>query len=145
MVWENMERHEQEEKDYSINGDEISVNEDDQIISNILKKKISCHSLYGLLLDSHLDCLKMCSGNEGIRCIDTNVAAATQLLHSLSTAESDQLELDQFMEAYCNTLKKLKEALEEPQKESMEFINYMHSQLKELMDNKSSGDSREVR
>lgn len=42
--------HKQEEKEYS-----ISVKEDDEI----LKKKISCHSLYGLLLDSHLDCLKV--------------------------------------------------------------------------------------
>lgn len=44
-------------------------------------------------------------------------------------------------EAYCNTLKKLKEAMEEPQKESMEFVNYMHSQLKELTDHKSAGNN----
>ncbi|CAA2986217.1 homeobox knotted-1-like 1 [Olea europaea subsp. europaea] len=121
--------HKQEEKEYS-----ISVKEDDEI----LKKKISCHSLYGLLLDSHLDCLKMCLGNEEIRCIDTKEGAS----HSCSSA--DQLELDQFMEAYCNTLKKLKEAMEEPLKESMEFVNYMHSQLKGLTDHKSAGGIPEV-
>jgi Zn-dependent protease with chaperone function len=35
-------------------------------------------------------------------------------------------------EAYCLALRKLKEAMEEPQQKSMAFINNMHSQLKEL-------------
>lgn len=35
-------------------------------------------------------------------------------------------------EAYCLTLGKLKEAMEEPQVNSMAFINNMHSQLREL-------------
>jgi hypothetical protein len=35
-------------------------------------------------------------------------------------------------ESYCLALRKLKEAMEEPQQKSMAFINNMHSQLKEL-------------
>lgn len=35
-------------------------------------------------------------------------------------------------EAYCLALNKLKEAMEEPQQNSMAFINSMHSQLREL-------------
>ncbi|GFP82421.1 hypothetical protein PHJA_000385100, partial [Phtheirospermum japonicum] len=46
---------------------------------------------------------------------------------------SGQSELDQFMEAYCVALNKLKEVIEEPQQESMAFINYMYSQLEELL------------
>lgn len=36
-------------------------------------------------------------------------------------------------EAYCVTLKKLKEEMEEPQQESLAFINHMYSQLDELL------------
>lgn len=35
-------------------------------------------------------------------------------------------------EAYCLALRKLKEAMEEPQQKSMAFINSMHSELEEL-------------
>lgn len=35
-------------------------------------------------------------------------------------------------EAYCFALSKLKEAMEEPQQETVAFINSMHLQLKEL-------------
>ena len=35
-------------------------------------------------------------------------------------------------EAYCFALSKLKEAMEEPQQETVAFINNMHLQLKEL-------------
>lgn len=38
-------------------------------------------------------------------------------------------------EAYCLALGKLKEAIEEPQQDSMVFINNMHLQLKELTAN----------
>lgn len=36
-------------------------------------------------------------------------------------------------EAYCVTLNQLKEAMEEPQQESMAFINLMYSQLDDLL------------
>ena len=35
-------------------------------------------------------------------------------------------------EAYCTTLKKLKEAMDKPFKETTSFINDMYAQLKEL-------------
>lgn len=44
-------------------------------------------------------------------------------------------------EAYCFTLKKLKEALEEPLKETSSFIEEMYIQLKELCENDSKPNS----
>ncbi|KAI9174231.1 hypothetical protein LWI28_014302 [Acer negundo] len=49
-----------------------------------------------------------------------------------STSIDTQSELDHFMEAYCKALSKLKEAMEEPQQETVAFINDMHSQLRDL-------------
>lgn len=47
--------------------------------------------------------------------------------------------LNQYMqEAYCLALSKLKEAMKEPQQNSMAFINNMHSQLRELTQATSS-------
>lgn len=40
-------------------------------------------------------------------------------------------------EAYCSALSKLKEAMEEPQQETIAFINAMHSQLRDLSDTSS--------
>ncbi|XP_050152111.1 homeobox protein knotted-1-like 1 [Malus sylvestris] len=102
----------------------------------ILKKKISTHPLYGLLVENHLDCLKV-SGingeleeNDGCRDIkqlDYNCKANLGVLgHS---------DLDHFMEAYCLALGKLKAAMEEPQQKSMEFITNMQVQLEDLTNN----------
>ncbi|TXG50935.1 hypothetical protein EZV62_023459 [Acer yangbiense] len=49
-----------------------------------------------------------------------------------STSIDTQSELDHFMDAYCKALSKLKEAMEEPQQETVAFINDMHSQLRDL-------------
>ncbi|KAL3574949.1 hypothetical protein D5086_023050 [Populus alba] len=75
-----------------------TVGKDDDLLvdtaeAEALKKRISSHPLYGLLVQTHIDCLK---------------------------------------EAYCFALSKLKEAMEEPQQETVAFINSMHLQLKEL-------------
>ncbi|KAG6675990.1 hypothetical protein I3842_15G131900 [Carya illinoinensis] len=51
----------------------------------------------------------------------------------MASSSATRSELDHFMEAYCLALRKLKEAMEEPQQTSMAFINDMHSQLQELM------------
>ncbi|KAL4383625.1 hypothetical protein GQ457_15G000990 [Hibiscus cannabinus] len=49
-----------------------------------------------------------------------------------SSMQLKQSELDLFMEGYCSALSKLKEAMEEPQLETIAFINAMHSQLRDL-------------
>ncbi|CAA3017562.1 homeobox knotted-1-like 1 [Olea europaea subsp. europaea] len=110
--------------------DEISADEDEDSI--LIKRTIACHALYPILVESHLNCLKLCLGdNEDI---DHSVADDTKLNSSVA----NRPDLDQFMEAYCMTLNRLKEAIKEPQQESMAFIESMHSQLKELMEDPSS-------
>ncbi|RDX67468.1 Homeobox protein KNOX3, partial [Mucuna pruriens] len=97
--------------------------------NEILKRRISNHPLYGLLVEAHLDCLKVgdISNLERELKIDQMQAMEKQNLGMFS-----QSELDLFMEAYCLALGKLKEAMVEPQQKSMAFINNMHSQLREL-------------
>ncbi|KAL2344150.1 hypothetical protein Fmac_005435 [Flemingia macrophylla] len=103
--------------------------DDDQENNEILKRRISNHPLYGLLVEAHLDCLKVgeISNIERELKIDEMQAREKQNLGMFS-----QSELDLFMEAYCLALGKLKEAMVEPQQKSMAFINNMHSQLREL-------------
>ncbi|CAI8595048.1 unnamed protein product [Vicia faba] len=96
--------------------------------SEILKRRISNHPLYEFLVEAHLDCLKVGDiSNLEIEKKDKKKTMKKQNLDMLS-----QSELDLFMEAYCLALNKLKEAMEEPQQNSMAFINNMHSQLREL-------------
>ncbi|KAL0429645.1 UNVERIFIED_CONTAM: hypothetical protein Sradi_0590500 [Sesamum radiatum] len=78
--------------------------------------------------------LQLCLGNVAEN-VDRNVVDQTTFNpnHPNLFTSNDQSELDQFMEAYCMALKKVKEVMEEPQQESMAFINYMYSQLEELL------------
>ncbi|KAL8474493.1 hypothetical protein ACS0TY_031088 [Phlomoides rotata] len=124
-----MERKQGFQEERVLQSTNISINGNDDGSLDMVKKEISCHSLYGLLVDSHLDCLKLCLGNDE-DVITTPTALPNQYPNFYAAHQS---ELDQFMEAYCVTLKKLKEVIEEPQQESMTFINLMYSQLDDLL------------
>ncbi|NP_001278852.1 homeobox protein knotted-1-like 1-like [Solanum tuberosum] len=122
----------------------------DSLEDEEIKRKICCHSLYGLLVQTHLDCLKVCLGITEIDKIDQKTEEKSskykkvishtmvhqaELNNKFSSLTMDQpAELDNFMEAYCVALSKLKEAMEEPHLESIKFINHMYSQLSELME-----------
>nr|XP_023892312.1 homeobox protein knotted-1-like 1 [Quercus suber] len=116
--WEKVEKVEEEDDD------EVMVGEHD-----ILKRRISSHPLYGLLVEAHLGCLKV--GDIGELYINHS-REQKQPENNASFGMANRSELDQFMEAYCIALAKLKEAMEEPQQKSMAFIKNMHSQLEEL-------------
>ncbi|XP_055831669.1 homeobox protein knotted-1-like 6 isoform X2 [Solanum dulcamara] len=129
----------------------------DSVEEEEIKRKICCHSLYDLLVETHLDCLKVCLGITEIDKIDQKVEEKpskykkvisrtmdhqAELNNKFSSLTMDQpAELDNFMEAYCVALSKLKEAMEEPHLESIKFINHMYSQLSELMELPSSPSS----
>ncbi|XP_038679411.1 homeobox protein knotted-1-like 8 [Tripterygium wilfordii] len=134
----------------------------------VLKKRISNHPLYGLLVDTHLECMKFVQNknqNPSQSKHQNNALNANEDLPGLkahdlifpiqvcSIVDVDQnqemnlklpsrkhspsnflcqSELDSFMEAYCSALRELKEALEQPQQETIAFINAMQSQLREL-------------
>ncbi|XP_014494790.1 homeobox protein knotted-1-like 1 [Vigna radiata var. radiata] len=109
--------------------DDDEEEEEEEKNNEILKRRISSHPLYGLLVEAHLDCLKVgdISNLERELKIDQMQATEKKNLGMFS-----QSELDLFMEAYCLALGKLKEAMVEPQQKSMAFINNMHSQLREI-------------
>ncbi|KAI3463569.1 hypothetical protein Pfo_020232, partial [Paulownia fortunei] len=129
-----MERKQDSQEEERVQSSTITINGDDEISEkeglSVLKREIACHSLYGLLVESHLDCLKLCLGN--MENIDSVIDPTASPNHP-NLFRADRSELDQFMEAYCVALTKLKEVIEEPQQESMAFINYMYSQLEELL------------
>ncbi|KAK7291367.1 hypothetical protein RIF29_06445 [Crotalaria pallida] len=97
--------------------------------SEILKRRISSHPLYGLLVETHLECLKV----GDISNLDSELKMnQMHAMQKQNLGMFSQTELDLFMEAYCLALGQLKEAMEEPQQKSMAFINNMHSQLRDL-------------
>ncbi|XP_011003758.1 PREDICTED: homeobox protein knotted-1-like 12 [Populus euphratica] len=111
-----------------------TVGKDDDLLvdtaeAEALKKRISSHPLYGLLVQTHIDCLKVGTGGDVDRILRVRPTLSCQFPNPSSLS---QPELDSFMEAYCFALSKLKEAMEEPQQETVAFINSMHLQLKEL-------------
>ncbi|CAK8534306.1 unnamed protein product [Lathyrus sativus] len=119
---QELELQHEEQSGVHEHGDHVEEN------SEILKTRISNHPLYEFLVEAHLDCLKVGDiSNLEIEKKDKKKAMKKQNMDMLS-----QSELDLFMEAYCLALNKLKEAMEEPQQNSMAFINNMHSQLREL-------------
>ncbi|CAF2115270.1 hypothetical protein Bca4012_096694 [Brassica carinata] len=111
--------------------DKITKEEDE-----ILKKRISSHPLYGLLLQSHLSCLKVCSGDFDLPEI-MNTADDLDLtklsLDPDSSLEATSSDLDQFMEAYCSTLRELKEAMEKPLIEAHRFVDAVYTQLNDIV------------
>ncbi|KAE8712486.1 NAD-dependent dihydropyrimidine dehydrogenase subunit PreA-like [Hibiscus syriacus] len=116
----------------------------------LLKTRISSHPLYGRLVENHLNCLKLFTvppttfgqvGGIGIggrnskgnqRQAEHYDSSNSMKKNTCSSMQLNQSDLDLFMEGYCSALSKLKEAMEEPQLESIAFINGMHSQLRNL-------------
>ncbi|KAL5748712.1 hypothetical protein ACOSQ2_026009 [Xanthoceras sorbifolium] len=110
----------------------VVVEEEEEENNEALKRRISTHPLYGLLLDNHMDCLKVASILKAE--IEQGMTSKRRHDHNAmpTTSVDTPSELDHFMEKYCEALSKLKEAMEEPQQETVEFIDSMHSQLRQL-------------
>ncbi|KAL6181408.1 hypothetical protein ACLB2K_048063 [Fragaria x ananassa] len=123
---------------YKEKEEEREENQDDDHEEN-LKTRISSHPLYGLLVETHLDCLKVGGIGDDLGESDALRYYMKQLDNHKSST-SGEPELDNFMEAYCLALRKLKEAMEEPHRKSRTFITSMHHQLKELTATRSHLD-----
>ncbi|XP_031286250.1 protein KNATM-like [Pistacia vera] len=106
------------------------VSEEEEEEEVILKKSISSHVLFGLLIQTHLNCLKVGLGELGE--FGTTNTANDQPTFTPKPTIPPSSELDRFMEAYCNMLGKLKEAIEEPLQETTSFIDAMYIQLRDL-------------
>ncbi|WJX16786.1 hypothetical protein P8452_06775 [Trifolium repens] len=111
-----------------INVGKKNENENDE---EILKKIVASHPLFEVMIESHINCLKVGSEDGGIDIISD---AWKKLVNTKSKAaiSPNTSELDHFMEAYCMALSNLKEVIEEPTKEAKSFINATYIQLQEL-------------
>ncbi|CAN8293450.1 unnamed protein product [Cochlearia groenlandica] len=108
--------------------------EEEEEDEEILKKRISSHPLYGLLLRSHLTCVKICSGDFDSPEINNTADNLDLTKLSLDSQETTSTsELDQFMEAYCSTLRELKEAMEKPLVETQRFVDAVYTQLNDIV------------
>ncbi|KAK8599611.1 hypothetical protein V6N13_077526 [Hibiscus sabdariffa] len=129
MEVNKLEDHHEEEEE-AVESDDVEL----------LKTRISSHPLYGKLVENHLNCLMVSGIGNGGRNSKGNQRQAENYNSSnnikkntcSSSMQLSQSELDLFMEGYCSALSKLKEAMEEPQLESIAFINGMRSQLRDL-------------
>ncbi|XP_020409933.1 homeobox protein knotted-1-like 2 isoform X2 [Prunus persica] len=108
--------------------DEGDVVGEEELEQEVLKRRISGHPLYELLMENHINCLKVGLG-ENIGEIGVTSTENDKLKAAAIPTSSD---LDQFMEAYCDALNKLKEAMEDPIKETTSFITDVYAQLEDL-------------
>ncbi|XP_059650742.1 homeobox protein knotted-1-like 2 [Cornus florida] len=142
-------------ENYSVRFGGEGVEED----TETLKKRILGHPLYGLLTETHLNCLKIDSYLDipvtGTKlsfsvcvcvCVlnkidfqvclgdieEVDITALNQADTELNATIPRSSELDNFMEVYCMALGKLKDAMEKPLQETTTFINSMYTQLNEL-------------
>ncbi|PON68118.1 Knotted-like MEINOX transcription factor [Trema orientale] len=105
--------------------------EDDE--EALMKRMISEHPLFELLIETHINCLKVGSGEIDDAVTQTNsLHEANNRYSGTTNINPISPELDNFMEAYCMALNKLKEAVEEPLKDATSFITNMYAQLKDL-------------
>ncbi|CAL5206820.1 unnamed protein product [Lathyrus oleraceus] len=113
-------------------GEESDVGKEKENDEEALKKIIASHPLFEVLIESHINCLKV--GSEDAEEFDITRDEWKKLVNAKSkeTTSPNTSELDHFMEAYCMALGKLKEVIEEPAKEANAFINATYIQLKEL-------------
>ncbi|XP_010527813.1 PREDICTED: protein KNATM [Tarenaya hassleriana] len=109
---------------------ELQNTQEEEEEMELLQQRISSHPLYGLLLEAHFNCLKVCSGEESP---EMETEYAITLLDNLTlrpdSSPETSPELDRFMGAYCTILRELKEAMEKQLRETERFVDSMYSQL----------------
>ncbi|XP_030509270.2 homeobox protein knotted-1-like 1 [Cannabis sativa] len=115
--------------DHEVEND-VFGDDDDEKNNILMKKMISEHPLFELLIHTHFNCLKV-----GLSEIDGEAAVKANINTSYNNScqsTTNSPDLDKFMEAYCMALRKLKEAMEEPVKDATSFISTIYSQLSDL-------------
>ncbi|KAJ1690106.1 hypothetical protein LUZ63_014261 [Rhynchospora breviuscula] len=107
----------------------------DQIVTKgvdaFIKKKISSHPQYPLLLEAFIDCQKVGAPPEIVDRLST-VSRELKLHHRTHSKDSSDPELDQFMESYSNMLLKYKEELMRPIQEAAHFFKSVETELNSL-------------
>eukprot|EP00257_Ricinus_communis_P027211 XP_025014625.1 protein KNATM [Ricinus communis] len=110
------------------NGSSRAAKEEEEEEEKEIQKRILGHPLYSLLVETHIDCLKVGLGEIA------NVDPKQQANVEPQSPKKGSSDLSLFMEAYCVALNKLKEAMEESLQETAKFIKAMYNQLAEIND-----------
>nr|ADK26527.1 HERMIT-like protein 1 [Petunia x hybrida] len=108
--------------------------QEDQDETMNIRANISSHPLYPKLLRSYIDCQKVGAPSEIVNMLD-NIVQENDVYKKSSTALNrltDDPELDEFMETYCEVLAKFKSDLARPFNEATIFLNNIETQLSNL-------------
>ncbi|KAD4982296.1 hypothetical protein E3N88_18967 [Mikania micrantha] len=105
-----------------------------------VKAKIMSHPHYPLLLSAYLNCQKIGAPAEVVEQLDEACRASLMAATSGGSGSSggdttivgQDPALDQFMEAYCEMLRKYEQELSKPFKEAMHFLSRIESQFKAI-------------
>ncbi|XP_073006245.1 homeobox protein rough sheath 1-like isoform X1 [Typha latifolia] len=105
-----------------------------------IKTKIMSHPKYSTLLKAYIDCQKVGAPPEVVSHLSTIAQEQVEEPSSSSRVHeaSNDSELDQFMEAYCDMLVKYQEELKKPMEEAMDFLKKVEAQLNSLTSAASS-------
>ncbi|KAL6527318.1 hypothetical protein OROGR_016408 [Orobanche gracilis] len=98
-----------------------------------IKAKIIAHPQYSNLLEAYMDCQKVGAPPEvAARLTEVLQEFEARQRASVARDDSQDPELDQFMEAYYDMLVKYREELMRPLQEAMEFMRRVETQLNML-------------
>ncbi|XP_042424031.1 homeotic protein knotted-1-like isoform X1 [Zingiber officinale] len=105
-----------------------------------VKAKIMSHPQYSALIAAYIDCQKVGAPPD----VAARLSGLSRELESRLSCRretSDDPELDQFMEAYCDILVKYRDELNRPLQEATEFLKSVESQFNALTNNSTSSSS----
>ncbi|KAH9627206.1 hypothetical protein KSS87_020752 [Heliosperma pusillum] len=110
------------------------ITADDRNSAAVIKAKIASHPYYPRLLRSYIDCHKVGAPPEIARLFE-EIGRESHVCRQevgVRTCIGEDLELDEFMETYCEILDKYKVDLSRPFDEATTFLGDIESQLRDL-------------
>ncbi|XP_042449255.1 homeobox protein knotted-1-like 12 isoform X1 [Zingiber officinale] len=105
-----------------------------------VKAKIMSHPQYSALIAAYIDCQKV-GAPPDVAARLSGLARELESRLSCRRKVSDDPELDQFMEAYCDILAKYRDELSRPLQEATEFLKSVESQFNALTNNATTPSS----
>ncbi|CAH9107487.1 unnamed protein product [Cuscuta epithymum] len=101
---------------------------------SLIKAQIAAHPSYPKLLEAYIDCQKVGAPPEVAKLLDEIGLKNGLLKHDgrVPACAGDDIELDIFMETYCDILVKYKSDLSRPFHEATNFLNNIESQLSNI-------------
>ncbi|KAJ8623358.1 hypothetical protein MRB53_031887 [Persea americana] len=99
-------------------------------MSDLIKAQIASHPKYPSLVSAYIECRKVGAPPEMATLLEE--IGRENLPNPVCTEIGTDLELDEFMDSYCEVLMRYKEELSRPFDEATTFLNSIESQLSNL-------------